>query len=324
IEKGNVSLLNNSQLILEAQTTSSILANATWKIEQGSTFRNNGKLKNFGILVNDGLFYNNGLYVHETKMPLNGNGNFKSDSHSEVLTLAGLDEETTKRLVLLGKVLQIYDKPLDYTQSILPKDGDGFAWDSKTKTLTLSGALIKIKPDKDDTPIIHLPKDAKIYLKANTTTNIENLNELLGNAIIADGDLLIYGEGNLNLVANGTALEVQNELTVCGPMVRGMGRFGINAGDIHMVYARVGIRSTDHAALLASGKIKIADAMVDFESVHDFAFRVWADKNDKLVDKLALDGISPTESLTLYEDATSQTSTYFATVGDASQIPLKA
>lgn len=96
---------------------------------------------------------------------------------------------------------------LDFTDSTAPASGDGYSWNSTSKTLTLDGIIM-------DTPSIGsaivLPDGAKLVLNGTNTLKSQN-----GALIEAKGSLEISGNGSLNGTSGSSAaLNAHGDVTI--------------------------------------------------------------------------------------------------------------
>mgnify|MGYP004511371157 CR=1 FL=1 len=96
---------------------------------------------------------------------------------------------------------------MDFTGTNTDATGEGYSWDSASKTLTLTN--YKMTEPCNDTAII-LPDDAKLVLSGENTLNSRN-----GALIDAKGTLEISGTGSLTGSAGGeAALNAQGNVTI--------------------------------------------------------------------------------------------------------------
>ena len=155
-------------------------------IPAGKTLINNGtiKLDKYpGAVTVSGTLTNNGSIVNRDNAPIqpkvNGAG------------------------VITGQVA------MDFTKKDTNDTGEGYSWDSASKTLTLTD--YNMTEPCNDTAII-LPDDAKLVLSGENTLNSKN-----GALIDAKGTLEIRGTGSLIGSTSGeSALNAKGALTITG------------------------------------------------------------------------------------------------------------
>lgn len=153
-------------------------------VPAGKTLINNGTIKLIsfpGAVTVFGTLTNNGSIFNELDAPIqpevSGNG---------VITVKAA---------------------MDFTGKDTNDTGEGYSWDSASKTLTLTN--YKMTEPCNDTAII-LPAGAKLILNGENTLNSKN-----GALIDAKGTLEISGTGNLTGSAGGeAALNAQGALTI--------------------------------------------------------------------------------------------------------------
>ena len=110
----------------------------------------------------------------------------------------------------------VTDRALDFTLDSEDPDypglsGEGWAWDTGSKTLTLSGVNIDVGLN-DEEFAVKLPDGAKINLEAGTVNGI--VNDYAMGILCCDGSLVITGGGDLNLVTNGHGIRASRDLTI--------------------------------------------------------------------------------------------------------------
>ena len=139
-------------------------------------------------------------------------------------------------------------------QETPPADGDGYAWDQETKTLTLSGFKMDLSSLNEGETAIHLPEGAKIKLISGTdNTIIVNGNE--EKALRSEGGLLIYGGGSLFINnQKGIAVDAGNELTIADSAVTISSPFGIAAQSLNVSYAQLMVMATEGPCLLYTSR----------------------------------------------------------------------
>lgn len=153
-------------------------------VPAGKTLINNGTIKLIsfpGAVMVFGTLTNNGSIFNETNAPIR-----PEVSESGVITVKAA---------------------MDFTGKDTNDTGEGYSWDSASKTLTLTN--YKMTEPCNDTAII-LPAGAKLILNGENTLNSKN-----GALIDAKGTLEISGTGNLTGSAGGeAALNAQGALTI--------------------------------------------------------------------------------------------------------------
>lgn len=106
-----------------------------------------------------------------------------------------------------GGILEETKAYLDFTSPLTPSTGTGYAWDSASKTLTLTN--FSMEADWKVTAIL-LPDGAAVEL--NGRSSLFSANEPV---LKSEGSLKITGEGSLTGTASGnTVLETKGELVI--------------------------------------------------------------------------------------------------------------
>lgn len=179
---------------------------------QGNTLELSGTIPENSTLTADGT---KSLTVPAGKTLIN-NGTIKLISFPGAVTVFGT-------LTNNGSIFNELDAPIqpevsgngvitvkaamDFTGKDTNDTGEGYSWDSASKTLTLTN--YKMTEPCNDTAII-LPAGAKLILNGENTLNSKN-----GALIDAKGTLEISGTGNLTGSAGGeAALNAQGALTI--------------------------------------------------------------------------------------------------------------
>ena len=279
---------NGCALELSGETSSAITQSSVWTIDQGASLTNRGSLSNKGTLTGAGSFRNGGVFIQEPEGAFSLTGQLQSEPGSKVF-ISGAEEELENRLSQLGTVYRICKDILDYTQETPPADGDGYAWDQETKTLTLSGFKMDLSSLNEGETAIHLPEGAKIKLISGTdNTIIVNGNE--EKALRSEGGLLIYGGGSLFINnQKGIAVDAGNELTIANSAVTISSPFGIAAQSLNVSYAQLMVMATEGPSVSASAGIRIKASRLGLYCVGDTVVRVL--KSDLGPDAINMKGL---------------------------------
>lgn len=179
---------------------------------QGTTLELSGTIPENSTLTADGT---KSLTVPAEKKLIN-NGTIKLISFPGAVTVLGtltnngsIFNETNAPIQpeVSGNGVITVNAAMDFTQKDTDDTGEGYSWDSASKTLTLTN--YKMTEPCNDTAII-LPDNAKLVLKGENTLNSKN-----GALIDAKGTLEISGTGSLTGSAGGeAALNAQGALTI--------------------------------------------------------------------------------------------------------------
>lgn len=179
---------------------------------QGNTLELSGTIPEDSTLTAD---YTSSLTVPAGKTLIN-NGTIKLDKDSGAVTVSGT--LTNNGSIINKKNAPIQPKvteggvitvkaAMDFTGKDTNDTGEGYSWDSDSKTLTLTD--YKMTESCNDTAII-LPNGAKLVLNGENKLNSKN-----GALIDAKGTLEISGTGSLTGSAGGeAALNTQGALTI--------------------------------------------------------------------------------------------------------------
>jgi uncharacterized repeat protein (TIGR02543 family) len=133
-------------------------------------------------------------------------------------------------------IIEPLDFTLDSEDLFYPgESGEGWTWDTESKTLTLSGINLDVG-FKEEEFALNLPDGAKIVLATGTDNSISNSYGM--GILCCDGSLEITGSGNLNLATNAHGIRAYSNLTI--DMT---GSLGITVGDGYYEDVWVGIQN---------------------------------------------------------------------------------
>ena len=207
---GIYGIWNSTALKLHASGNVSVTG-TTYSM-QGTTLELSGTIPENSTLTADGT---KSLTVPAEKKLIN-NGTIKLISFPGAVTVLGtltnngsIFNETNAPIQpeVSGNGVITVNAAMDFTQKDTDDTGEGYSWDSASKTLTLTN--YKMTEPCNDTAII-LPDNAKLVLKGENTLNSKN-----GALIDAKGTLEISGTGSLTGSAGGeAALNAQGALTI--------------------------------------------------------------------------------------------------------------
>ena len=145
-----------------------------------------------------------------TMMPLVGAGGYAEDGTAAAMqptrtTMLDLTSTAGKYMATDGK-----EKTVDFTNASVTDSAEGWSWDHKTKTLTLSGARIVVEGTdnvKRDCYGIYLPADSvTIVLEEGTESFVQ-----AGDAVGEDIDGTIFSSNGI-----GNQYAYSGQLTICG------------------------------------------------------------------------------------------------------------
>lgn len=203
---------DDSKTVLKLHASGNVLVTGTKASVHGETLELSGTIPENSTLT---AYYTESLTVPAGKTLIN-NGTIKLDKYPASVTVFGT-------LTNNGSIVDDKDAPIqptvndggvitgqvamDFTGTNTDATGEGYSWDSDSKTLTLTG--YKMTEPCNDTAII-LPDGAKLVLNGENTLNSKN-----GALIDAKGALEISGTGSLTGSAGGeAALNAQGALTI--------------------------------------------------------------------------------------------------------------
>ena len=203
---------DDSKTVLKLHASGNVLVTGTKASVHGETLELSGTIPENSTLT---AYYTESLTVPAGKTLIN-NGTIKLDKYPASVTVFGT-------LTNNGSIVDDKDAPIqptvndggvitgqvamDFTGTNTDATGEGYSWDSDSKTLTLTG--YKMTEPCNDTAII-LPDGAKLVLSGENTLYSKN-----GALIDAKGTLEINGTGSLTGSAGGeAALNAQGALTI--------------------------------------------------------------------------------------------------------------
>ena len=179
---------------------------------QGKTLELSGTIPEASTLT---AYYTESLTVPAGKTLIN-NGTIKLDKYSSAVTVSGTltnngsivnSDDAPIQPKVSGNGVITVKAAMDFTGKDTNDTGEGYSWDSASKTLTLTD--YKMTEPCNDTAII-LPAGAKLVLNGENKFNSKN-----GALIDAKGALEISGTGSLTGSASGeAALNAQGALTI--------------------------------------------------------------------------------------------------------------
>ena len=201
-----------SKTALKLHASGSVSVTGTKYSVQGKTMELSGTIPEGSTLTAD---FTDSMTIPAGKTLIN-NGTIKLDKYPASVTVFGT-------LTNNGSIVDDKDAPIqptvndggvitgqvamDFTGTNTDATGEGYSWDSTSKTLTLTG--YKMTEPCNDTAII-LPDGAKLVLSGENTLYSKN-----GALIDAKGTLEINGTGSLTGSAGGeAALNAQGALTI--------------------------------------------------------------------------------------------------------------
>ena len=203
---------DDSKTALKLHASGNVSVTGTKYSVQGKTMELSGTIPEGSTLTAD---FTDSMTIPAGKTLIN-NGTIKLDKYPASVTVFGT-------LTNNGSIVDDKDAPIqptvndggvitgqvamDFTGTNTDATGEGYSWDSTSKTLTLTG--YKMTEPCNDTAII-LPDGAKLVLSGENTLNSKN-----GALIDAKGTLEISGTGSLTGSAGGeAALNAQGALTI--------------------------------------------------------------------------------------------------------------
>ena len=201
-----------SKTALKLHASGNVSVTGTKYSVQGKTLELSGTIPEGSTLTAD---FTDSMTIPAGKTLIN-NGTIKLDKYPASVTVFGT-------LTNNGSIVDDKDAPIqptvndggvitgqvamDFTGTNTDATGEGYSWDSTSKTLTLTG--YKMTEPCNDTAII-LPDGAKLVLSGENTLYSKN-----GALIDAKGTLEINGTGSLTGSAGGeAALNAQGALTI--------------------------------------------------------------------------------------------------------------
>lgn len=260
-----LSLMQGSSVRLAASTASDLPASAIWTIDETSSLVNGGSFSNGGSLVVGGTFTNNGTYTAQAGSSLGGTGSLQAGAGAKVILPNSTDAVQRELLARLGTLFFIVDGPLDFTDQHNLEQGDGYAWDPVSKTLTLSGATIRVASEaggaRGDVPAVRLPDGSSIHLVSGTISSIDT-DTASGAVICGEGDLSVFGTGMMQLNGRALAMQVGGTLDVWGSTLYSTAFSGIAANRIDIACAQVAVSSQSGPCLTALEHLSIEKAGV--------------------------------------------------------------
>ena len=201
-----------SETALKLHASGNVSVTGTKYSVQGKTLELSGTIPEGSTLTAD---FTDSMTIPAGKTLIN-NGTIKLDKYSASVTVFGtltnngsivddkgapIQPTVNDGGVITGQVA------MDFTGTNTDATGEGYSWDSDSKTLTLTG--YKMTEPCNDTAII-LPDGAKLVLSGENTLYSKN-----GALIDAKGTLEISGTGSLTGSAGGeAALNAQGALTI--------------------------------------------------------------------------------------------------------------
>lgn len=201
-----------SETALKLHASGNVSVTGTKYSVQGKTLELSGTIPEGSTLTAD---FTDSMTIPAGKTLIN-NGTIKLDKYSASVTVFGtltnngsivddkgapIQPTVNDGGVITGQVA------MDFTGTNTDATGEGYSWDSDSKTLTLTG--YKMTEPCNDTAII-LPAGANLVLSGENTLNSKN-----GALIDAKGTLEISGTGSLTGSAGGeAALNAQGALTI--------------------------------------------------------------------------------------------------------------
>lgn len=201
-----------SETALKLHASGNVSVTGTKYSVQGKTLELSGTIPEGSTLTAD---FTDSMTIPAGKTLIN-NGTIKLDKYPASVTVFGtltnngsivddkgapIQPTVNDGGVITGQVA------MDFTGTNTDATGEGYSWDSDSKTLTLTG--YKMTEPCNDTAII-LPDGAKLVLSGENTLYSKN-----GALIDAKGTLEISGTGSLTGSAGGeTALNAQGALTI--------------------------------------------------------------------------------------------------------------
>lgn len=203
---------NSGGTALKLHASGNVSVTGTEYSMQGNTLELSGTIPKNSTLTADST---KSLTVPAEKALIN-NGTIKLNKYQASVTVSGtltnngsivddkgapIQPTVNDGGVITGQVA------MDFTGTNTDATGEGYSWDSASKTLTLTN--YKMTEPCNDTAII-LPDDAKLVLSGENTLNSRN-----GALIDAKGTLEISGTGSLTGSAGGeAALNAQGNVTI--------------------------------------------------------------------------------------------------------------
>ena len=201
-----------SKTALKLHASGNVSVTGTKYSVQGKTLELSGTIPEGSTLTAD---FTESLTVPAGKALIN-NGTIKLDKYPGAVTVSGTltnngsivnsDNAPIQPNVTEGGVITV-KAAMDFTGKDTNDTGEGYSWDSASKTLTLTD--YNMTEPCNDTAII-LPDGAKLVLNGENTLKSKN-----GTLIDAKGTLEISGTGSLTGSAGGeAALNAQGALTI--------------------------------------------------------------------------------------------------------------
>lgn len=217
---GDLKVQGNGNYAIQGKSETTISLSAAGNLNvsgnsDSSPYNIKGKtLKLEGTVPAGTSIYTNSDIVIPAKKVLTNYGTLQLYNTSSTVTVDGTLNNYGAIINCLGKSVTpigsgiINEKGyLDFTDSTTPASGDGYSWNSTSKTLTLDGIIM-------DTPSIGsaivLPDGANLVLNGTNT-----LNSQIGALIEAKGSLEISGGGSLNGTSGSSAaLNAHGDVTI--------------------------------------------------------------------------------------------------------------